>query len=132
MIRNAITALLASTASASISTCGSNNLFTVNSMSLVPDPPIVGQNTTMTISYSNPGPVVTDGTAKYSISYNGLPYSSTDDLCKATECPIEVGEHTVISSALWDGSLSGKISTTIQWADQNNNPLMCINTLIKV
>lgn len=125
-----ITSLLA-TASASISACGSNNLFTVNSMSLLPDPPIVGQNTTMTIIYTNPGPTVSGGSAKYSISYNGIPYAETDDLCTQTTCPIEVGEHTIVSSALWDGSLSGKISTTIQWADQSGNPLICINTLIK-
>lgn len=130
MIRAIMTTLLA-TASASISTCGSNNLFSVSSMSLLPDPPIVGQNTTMSITYTNPGPIITGGSAKYSISYNGLPYSSTDDLCKATECPIEIGEHTVTSSALWDGSLSGKISTTITWADQRGNPLMCILTVIK-
>ena len=129
--RNIMTALLAATASASISTCGSNNLFTVSSLSLIPDPPIVGQNTTMSITYTNPGPVVTGGVSKYSVSYNGLPYSSTEDLCKATECPIEVGDHNVISSALWDGSLSGKISTTITWADQNNTPLMCILMVTK-
>jgi len=133
MIRNLLTALLSSATatSASISTCGSNNLFTVNSMSLTPDPPIVGQNMTMSIYYTNPGPAITGGTAKYSISYNGLPYSSTDDLCKATECPIEIGEHTVISSALWDGSLSGKIATTIQWSDQTGAPLLCIYTLVR-
>jgi hypothetical protein len=133
MIRNLLTALLVSVAatSASISTCGSNNLFTVNSMSLTPDPPIIGQNTTMSITYTNPGPAITGGTAKYSISYNGLPYSSTDDLCKATECPIEIGEHIVTSSALWDGSLSGKIATTIQWSDQTGAPLMCIQLITK-
>ena len=135
MIRNVLTALLASAsasaASASISTCGSNNLFTVSSMSLTPDPPIVGQNTTMSITYTNPGPVVSAGTAKYSISYNGIPYSETDDLCTQTTCPIEIGEHTITSSALWDGSLSGKIATTITWLDQTGAPLMCIYTVVK-
>lgn len=130
MILNLLSIFLA-TASASISTCGSNNFFSVNSMSFIPDPPIVGQNSTMSVTYTNPGPIVNAGIAKYSISYNGLPYSSTDDLCKATDCPIEVGEHTVTTSALWDGSLSGKISTTIQWIDQSGKPLMCIQTIIK-
>ena len=116
---------------ATVAACTQTTKFSINSLSLTPDPPIVGQNSTLSITYTNPGPVVSAGTAKYSISYNGLPYSQTDDLCKATTCPIEVGEHTVVSSALWDGSLSGKISTTINWYDETGSNLLCVQTVIR-
>ena len=121
---------LAGVASASISSCGTG-AFQINSMSLLPDPPIKGENTTMTITFTNPGDVVTAGVAKYSFNYNGLPYSESHDLCSQTECPITTGEHIVTSSALWDGSLSGKLSTTIQWINPSNALLLCVQTLIR-
>jgi hypothetical protein len=121
---------LAGVASASISSCAIG-AFQINSMSLLPDPPVIGQNTTMTITFTNPSDAVTAGVAKYSFNYNGIPYSETDDLCTQTECPITTGEHTVTSSALWDGSLSGKLSTTIQWTDPSNTLLLCVQTLIR-
>jgi hypothetical protein len=128
----AILAATAAVASASVTACTQQTLFSIGQLSLTPDPPIVGQNSTLSITYSNPGPVVSAGKTTYSINYNGLPYSSTEDLCTTqVVCPIEVGKHTVVTSALWDGSLSGKISTTIHWYNEVGTELLCIQTLIR-
>lgn len=121
---------LSTLASASVSTCGTG-LFQLNSMSLTPDPPIKGQNSTLSITYTNPDSDITDGSVKYSFNYNGIPYSQSDTLCSQVECPITTGEHTVTSSTLWDGSLSGKIATTIQWYDTTNTMLLCVQTIIR-
>lgn len=131
MIRGLILAAAAASASASIAACSTVGRFTINSLSMFPDPPVTGQNVTMTFDYTNPGAVVAAGTAKYAISYNGIPYSSTEDLCTQVPCPIETGEHVLTTSSLWDGSLSGKIATTITWADETGTQLLCVQVVTR-
>jgi len=132
MIKTATILLAAAAgASASIAPCSTAGRFTINSLSMLPDPPVVGQNVTMTFDYTNPGAPVAAGTAKYSISYNGIPYSSTEDLCTQVPCPITAGEHVLRSSSLWDGSASGKIVTTITWADEAGAGLLCVQVMTR-
>lgn len=132
MLRIALAAsAAAAAASASISSCGTGQ-FSLTSLQLTPDPPIVGQNVTMSVTFNNPGPLISAGTAKYAINYNGIPYSSTEDLCTQIVCPIEIGERTEVSSNLWDGSLSGKITTQINWAAADGTLLACIQTVTRV
>ena len=114
----------------SISSCGTGQ-FSLTTLQLTPDPPVVGQNVTMTVGFTNPGPTISAGTAKYSINYNGIPYSSTEDLCTQVVCPIEIGQRTEVSSQLWDGSLSGKISSQITWSALDGTLLACIQTVTR-
>jgi len=127
----AIVAAAAGAVHASISSCGTGQ-FSLTSLQLTPDPPIIGQNVTMTVVFNNPGPVISAGTAKYAINYNGIPYSSTEDLCTQIVCPIEIGERTEVSSNLWDGSLSGKITSQISWTAADGELLACIQTVTRV
>ena len=129
MIRAIVAAAAAATASASIAPCGGR--FIINSLSMLPDPPVIGQNVTMVFDYTNQGAAVAAGTAKYAISYNGIPYSSTEDLCTQVPCPIETGEHVLTTSSLWDGSISGKLVTTITWADETGATLLCVQAITR-
>jgi hypothetical protein len=131
MIRAVVAIVAAATVHASISSCGTGQ-FSLTGLQLTPDPPIVGQNVTMSVTFNNPGPAISAGTAKYAINYNGIPYSSTDDLCTQIACPIEIGERTEVSSNLWDGSLSGKITSQINWAATDGTLLACIQTVTRV
>ena len=110
------------------------SVFTINSQDFSPNPPIVGENTTLWIDYTVPDGVTVDaGTAKYSVSLNGIPFSPTvDDLCTQVTCPQTSGTYNITSTSVWSGGVSGKIVTKIQWYDGAGNQLLCSQTTFRV
>jgi hypothetical protein len=122
-------------ATATVSDCGAGkSLFTINSQGFEPDPPIVGENATLWIDYTVPDGVTVDaGTAVYSITLNGIPFPATkDDLCTQITCPQEPGTLNITSASVWEGGVSGKIVSKIEWFNPSNELLLCSQTTIRV
>jgi hypothetical protein len=106
----------------------------INSMSFQPDPPVKGQNSTLTLDLSNPSDVLA-GTATYSFTYNFIPLTPTvEDLCAQVPggCPIKAGPLDLVSSYPIDSSLRGTIVAKIQWKDTANVQLLCVSITMKV
>ena len=95
--------------------------------------PAAGDNVTMWIAYDLPAPAVTDGTATYAVTLNSIPFPKTiDPLCDQTHCPKEVGFNNETSSSIFPSGVSGTVKSTIQWTDQNDDLLWCVETTWKV
>jgi len=106
----------------------------INSMSFLPDPPVKGQNSTLTLDLNNPSNIL-GGTARYSITYNFIPLTpEVNDLCSQVSggCPIKTGPLNVVSSYPIDPSLRGTIGVKIEWKDTANLQLLCISISMKV
>ena len=85
------------------------------------------------IAYELPPPSITDGTATYSFALNGIPFPPTvDPLCEQTSCPKEVGFNNETSSSPFPSGVSGKIVAQIQWHDQNDELVWCVETTWRV
>jgi hypothetical protein len=129
MLLTAILALLLS-ANASVTDCSkATALFSLTSLSFLPDPPVKGENSTLLLSMNVPTEVA-GGTATYSVTYNFIPLSpTTEDLCTVVPsgCPIAVGTLDTVSSIPFDGSLSGSITFKIEWKDLSQSQLMCVS-----
>ncbi len=123
-------ALLLLSVEASVTDCSkATALFSITSLSFLPDPPVKGQNSTLFVSMSVPSEV-TGGTATYSVTYNFIPLSpTTEDLCRVvpTGCPIRPGILDTVSSVPFDGSLTGSITFKIEWKDLSLDQLMCVS-----
>jgi len=105
--------------------------FKINSQGFSPSPPVAGQDSTLWIDFTVPDPLVTAGTAKYSITFNGIPFSpSTEDLCTQVVCPIKT--QNLSSTSQWPSGLSGKIISKIQWYDASGSYLLCSQLTEKV
>ena len=131
-----ILSLLAFCASvgATVSDCSKGeSLFTLTSMSLTPDPPVRGQNSTLRLSMNVPEQV-TNGTATYTVTYNFLPLRPTvDDLCDTTvPCPIAPGNLDTVSSYPFDNTLSGSLVVRINWNDLTGRSLLCVSMNLKL
>jgi len=111
----------------SVQDCGVNSLFQIQSLSLSPDVPIVGQNSTLHSNYH----VVTEvkeGTTKYSCTLNGFPVvNEVADLCTQTACPILAGDHAD-TSVVAVPDVKGTLVCTIKWLDVLSQELLCIKT----
>lgn len=106
----------------------------INSMSFQPDPPVKGQNSTLTLDLSVPTDILA-GTATYSFTYNFLPFTpEVKDLCGEVPsgCPIKTGPLELVSSYPIDPSLSGTIVAKIEWKDTANIQLLCVSINMKV
>ncbi len=117
-----------------VSDCNDHSIFRINSQDFQPNPPVVGENATLWIDYTVPEGISIDaGTAKYSVSFNGIPFSPTEeDLCSQIDCPQVPGNYNITSSSIWNGGISGKVVSTIQWYDQKNTELLCSRTTFRV
>jgi hypothetical protein len=117
-----------------IEDCNKNSVFRIDSQDFQPNPPIVGENATLWIDYTVPDGVTVDsGTAKYSVSLNGIPFSPTkDDLCTQIDCPQVPGTYNISTTNVWNGGIAGKVTSTIQWYDENNTELLCSRTTFRV
>ena len=112
------------TAHASITNCNTNSVFTVNGLGFWPDPAQVAKNSTVSFDFTVPA-VVTAGTAKYSFSFNGIPFTpTTEDLCTQTTCPILPGTYNQSTSSDFP-NVSGKIVTKIEWFNEAGDNLLC-------
>jgi hypothetical protein len=122
---------------ATITDCGQgSSLFQVDQLGLWPDPPTPGQNSTVSFLYTVPSGVspITDGTAEYTFTLNGLPFPSTvDPLCEdAKNCPIGPGTYNLTTTSVFPTGVSGKIGSTIEWYDGVGTLLLCVQTMVRV
>lgn len=103
------------------------------SASITPDPVVRGKDATLTLSCQIPdGFTVTSGTAEYSFTFNGIPFSPTvEDLCSQVECPMVPGVYTNSSTSTFP-DVSGKVVTTMKWFDEKRTLLYCLETTVKV
>lgn len=116
-----------------IQSCGTGRA-TVLGFDSLPAVPVAGDNVTLWVAYTIPGAPVTDGTATYTITLNGIPIPATvDPLCTQTTCPKETGvTYNETSWSIFPSGLSGKIVSRIAWADQDAAPLWCVETTWRV
>lgn len=114
--------------------CGtSSDRAVISEITSVPAIPVPGDNVTLSVKYSFAGEPITGGTAHYKATLNYFPvYDETFDLCTQTKCPKEPGSYTEISNTLFPTGVSGKLVTTINWADQDEQPIWCVETTWKV
>lgn len=110
------------------------SVFKYGTASLLPDPVVPGENSTLSLSCTIPdGVTVTDGTAKYSISLNGIPFPATvDPLCSQVECPMTPGPYSNTTVSPFPTGVSGKIVTKLEWFDTDNTLLYCLETTVRV
>ena len=98
-----------------------------------PSSPKAGDNVTLWVAYDLSYPPITGGTAIYTLNLNGIPFTPTkSDLCTQTDCPKEVGFNNESSWNLFPSGISGKIVSTIEWNDQNNDLVWCVETTWRV
>lgn len=118
--------------------CGSSSDLAKNLViSIVPDAAKAGQDVTTTFDYDL-DTVITGGTATYGFSFNGIPFSPTvNDLCVEQAggccpdpCPLGIGHHSDKSITTFP-TVSGKIITTIKWADQDGSQILCVEWTVK-
>jgi hypothetical protein len=122
------------TVNAAITNCGvGKSAFEVNGLGFWPDPPIAGENATLSFGFTVPdGMTITDGTSQYSYTLNYIPLpGNTNPLCNDVPCPITPGFHNLTSTAAWPTGVSGKLVTTINWYDLAKNLLMCVQLTTK-
>lgn len=118
----------------SIRDCGNGNgraaLLAFDSQ---PATPKAGDNVTLWVAYDLPAPEITGGTATYSVTYNGIPFPPTvHPLCDETACPKYTGFNNETSSSLFPSGISGKITSSVKWIDQNDDLVWCVETTWKV
>lgn len=98
-----------------------------------PSSPKAGDNVTLWISYNLSYPPITGGTAIYTLTLNGIPFTPTkSDLCAQTSCPKELGFNNETSWDIFPSGVSGKIDSKIQWYDQNDDLVWCVETTWRV
>ncbi len=102
-------------------------------MDTQPASPVAGDNVTLWVAYDLPDPPITGGTATYRFNFNGIPFAPTvDDLCTQTTCPKETGFNNESSWSIFPSGVSGKIVSAIEWKDQNNDVVWCVETTWRV
>lgn len=95
----------------------------------LPANPVGGDNVTLWVAYDLPAPAITGGTATYSFALNGIPFPPTvEDLCTQTACPKETGFNNESSSSIFPSGVSGKITSSISWKDQDDDLVWCVET----
>ena len=98
-----------------------------------PATPKAGDNVSLWVAYDLPAPDITGGTATYSVTYNGIPFPPTvNPLCDETECPKYTGFNNETSSSIFPSGMSGKITSSVKWNDQNDDLVWCVETTWKV
>jgi hypothetical protein len=132
----ALAALFATALSANtVKDCSSGtSQFKFVSGSLTPDPVVPGQDSSLTINAQIPDGVnITDGTATYGFTLNGIPFpSSSDPLCSQVECPLLPGPYSNTTVSVFPTGVSGKIVSKIQWYDTSNTLLLCTEITTRV
>ena len=137
MFGRLLSILLLSTASqAAITDCGlTKSLFKLNAAGFWPDPAVQNENSTVSLDYTVPdGVTITEGTVKYSLTYNFIPITPTvEPLCpNNVECPIVSGTFNRSTSSTFPSSLSGTMTIKSEWFDSTNNLLLCYQIKTKV
>jgi hypothetical protein len=129
-----LAAFYSASTSASIADCGGGtSLFTITELSMdPPDTVAAGQNVSLTLKYKTPVEV-DSGKVTTALTLNGIPFPSSDsDLCASAACPITVGDHDGSSWYLFPSGISGKVQTTITWADNTTGQVyLCIKAILR-
>ena len=128
-------AALIGPSSSTVADCGAGkSVFQIVDQSFSPEPPVADQPYDYWFYYQVPDGVTIDaGTAKYSLSLNGIPFTPTvDDLCTQTSCPKTPGYHNETSTDTWPSGVSGKVVTKLEWFDAAGNLLLCSQTTERV
>jgi len=109
------------------------SLFKFTSGSLLPDPVVPGDDSSITLNLVIPaGCYVDAGTAKYSFSFNGIPFTPTvEDLCSNVACPLTEGPYTNTTTSVFPTGVNGKIVTRIEWLTPDNQQLLCVDVTAK-
>jgi hypothetical protein len=128
----AAAAVFATSTTATVKDCSSGTSeFTVRSLDFSPSAPVPGENGTLLSVYEVPVQV-DGGKTRYSCTLNGLPvYDETTDLCSQTTCPIAVGTHSDTSISPVP-SASGKVVCKIDWRDEEDTQLLCIQMTLQL
>ena len=132
MLRGALTLLMM--ASVSLRDCGnpSTDQAVITGYGFSPSSPVAGDPTELWVAYdlkSN----LTGGTATYSLNLNGIPFTPTvDDLCTQTTCPKSIGTFNETSHSTFPSGVSGKIVSKIQWKNQDNQPVWCLESTFRI
>jgi len=127
-------ALILLAASVSLRDCGnpSTDQASIIGMGFSPSTPNPGDPTELWVAYDLKTPL-TSGTATYSFSLNGIPFTPTvDDLCTQTGCPKEVGFNNETSKSTFPTGVSGKIVSKIQWTNQDDQPVWCLESTFRI
>jgi hypothetical protein len=113
--------------------CGAvGDVAQITSMGFFPTNPVSGDKTELWIAY-NLNEELSGGTATYSTTFNGIPFSPTiEDLCTQTSCPKSAGFYNETSLSDFPSGISGKIVNKIQWKDQDEKPVWCAEVTLKV
>ena len=122
-------------ASNSVTDCSKvTSVFKFTGGSLLPDPVVPGQDSSITLNAEIPaGTNIDAGTAKYSFSFNGIPFSpTTEDLCSDVACPLLPGPYTNTTTSVFPTGVSGKVTTKIEWFDTANNRLLCADVTARL
>jgi hypothetical protein len=117
----------------SIRDCGNEmTSFKLTELSQTPRDSIrTGENLTLTLKYEVPSRIPM-GTSQTSVSLNFIPLGTkTEELCSTMPCPIEPGIHDGSSWALFPSGVSGTLVTKINWYDDQQNHLLCLESVIK-
>jgi hypothetical protein len=127
-----VIALLA--ASVTLRDCGNptTDQAVITGYGFSPSTPAPGDPTDLWIAYDLKS-VITGGAATYSFSLNGIPFTPTvDELCTQTDCPKEIGSYNETSKSTFPSGISGKIVSKIQWKNQNDEPIWCLETIFRI
>ena len=110
------------------------SVFKFTGGSLLPDPVVPGQDSSITLNAEiPPGTNINGGTAKYSFSFNGIPFApTTEDLCSDVACPLLPGPYTNTTTSVFPSGVSGKVTTKIEWFDTANNRLLCVDVTARL
>lgn len=128
-------ASLIATSEQTVSDCGAGkSIFQIQSQGFSPEPPVPNEAYDYWFYYTVPDGLTVDaGTAKYSVSLNGIPFTpSTEDLCTQTVCPKTPGSHNETSRDTWPSGVSGKIVTKLEWFNSAGTLLLCSQTTERV
>jgi hypothetical protein len=127
-----VLAILAATVS--LRDCGNpvTDQAVVTGFGFSPVNPVAGEPTELWVAYDLKSQI-TGGTATYSFTLNGLPFTPTvDDLCTQTVCPKDVGSYNETSKSTFPSGVSGKIVSKITWKNQNDEPVWCLESTFKI
>eukprot|EP01111_Echinosteliopsis_oligospora_P018566 TRINITY_DN85_c0_g2_i1.p1 TRINITY_DN85_c0_g2~~TRINITY_DN85_c0_g2_i1.p1 ORF type:complete len:142 (-),score=23.97 TRINITY_DN85_c0_g2_i1:77-502(-) len=130
--------LLATLCTADIWTsCGSSSdHFSIGTVTITPDPPVKGQNITVSAT-GTLNEQVPNGTVTLLVKYDTFItiLKKTETLCQpeyGVDCPLPAGPYTrTISELIPASTPSGHYTANVVLNDQNNQEIACINLDLK-
>ena len=114
--------------------CGnpSTDQATITGFGFSPLNPVPNDPTELWVAYDLKNPIV-GGSATYSVTLNGIPFPATiDDLCTQTGCPKDAGIYNETSKSTFPSGISGKLVSKIQWTNQDDEPVWCLESTFRI